>query len=279
MNASIERIQRGIPGFPLGFYNQARDREDVCITPLHYHNDLEFLLPITGTVKLLLDGEAILVRPGCLYAFHAGVPHAMYSGSSDTHYLCFVLPKELLRLSAENAVQQQLIEPLYTGTLQLTFATQDAQILADAKEICTLCKDIQKNKHMLTAMAFHLLALYEHKGLIRQSDPPSPSPVYAAISFMEQHLSEHIDLQSIANAAGMSHKYFCTYFKKQSGSTPITYLTALRIRRACILLKEPALSVLQIAGDCGFENVSFFIKKFKAATGQTPGQFRKNSKT
>jgi AraC-like DNA-binding protein len=275
MGVIHERIRRGVPGFPLGFYNQARKQEGICITPLHYHNDLEFLLPLTGTVKVLLGGETILVHQGSLCAYHAGVPHAIYSGSSDTHYLCLVIPKELLLLDPENTMQQQLIEPLYTGTLQLTLITQKDRIISLAQEICALCKDIQKNKYLLTAMLFQLLALYEQKGLIRQSKALSLSPVHAAISYMEQNLSEHIDLQNIAATVGMSHKYFCTYFKNQSGSTPITYLTTLRIRRACILLKDPTLSVLQVAGDCGFDNVSFFIKRFKEATGQTPGQYRK----
>lgn len=274
MAAIFERIVRGVTGFPLGFYTQKSARKDSCITPLHYHNDLEFLLPLTGTLKVLLNGETLLLQKGALYAFHADVPHAMYAGSNDVHYLCFVLPKELLQLSAENAVQQQLIDPLYTGTVQLAFSSQDLQIVALAHEICELCKDVQKNKHLLTAMIFHLLALYECKGLIHKSKAPTPSSAHAAIAYMQQHLSEHIDLQSIADAAGMNPKYFCTYFKKQSGSTPITYLTALRIRRACSLLKDPTLSVLQIAGDCGFDNVSFFIKRFKEATGQTPGQYR-----
>ncbi len=277
MGVIHERIRRGVPGFPLGFYNQARKQEGICITPLHYHNDLEFLLPLTGTVKVLLGGETILVHQGSLCAYHASVPHALYSGSSDTHYLCLVIPKELLLLDPENTMQQQLIEPLYTGTLQLTLTTQEDRIISLVQEICTLCKDIQKNKYLLTAMLFQLLALYEQKGLIRQSKALSLSPVHAAISYMEQNLSEHIDLQSIAATVGMSHKYFCTYFKNQSGSTPITYLTTLRIRRACILLKDPTLSVLQVASDCGFDNVSFFIKRFKEHTGLTPGQYRKNA--
>lgn len=276
MGVILERIRRGVPGFPLGFYNQARKQEGICITPLHYHNDLEFLLPLTGTVKVLLGGETILVHQGSLCAYHAGVPHAIYSGSSDTHYLCLVIPKELLLLDPENTMQQ-LIEPLYTGTLQLTLITQKDRIISLVQEICTLCKDIQKNKYLLTAMLFQLLALYEHKGLICQGKAPVPSPVHAAISYMERNLSEHIDLQGIAAAVGMSPKYFCTYFKKQSGSTPITYLTTLRIRRACILLKDPTLSVLQVASDCGFDNVSFFIRRFKEHTGLTPGQYRKNA--
>ena len=198
MGVIHERIRRGIPGFPLGFYNQARKREGICITPLHYHNDLEFILPLKGTARLLLNGETHFIQAGVLCAYHAGVPHALYAGSSDTHYLCLVIPKELLLLDPENTMQQQLIEPLYTGTLQLALTTQEDRIISLVQEISALCKDIQKNKYFLTAMLFQLLALYEHKGLICQSKAPVPSPVHAAISYMERNLSEHIDLQGIS---------------------------------------------------------------------------------
>ena len=60
-----------------------------------------------------------------------------------------------------------------------------------------------------------------------------------------------------------------------TGSTPIGYLTALRIRHAQVQLLQGA-SVLETATTCGFENVSFFIQKFKEATGCTPGQYRKS---
>lgn len=277
MEIISERIRRGVPGFPLGYYDQTRKQANVCVTPLHYHYDLEFLLPITGDTILVVGGEQVLLQPGQLGFLSPGEVHALYSGAANCNFRCIVLPREVLALPAENPVQKHLLTPLYEGRLQLKRQTQDKQVLELLWNITELCKNMQENCVQLTAMLLQLLDLYRQKGLIQDGDSMKNTPIHTAISYMQTHLEDQVTLDAIAASVGMSAKYFCTYFKKRTGSTPITYLTSLRIRRAQYLLRMEQLTVGETATACGFDNLSFFIKTFKAATGQTPGQYRLNT--
>ena len=69
-------------------------------------------------------------------------------------------------------------------------------------------------------------------------------------------------------------EYFCRLFKQYTGKTPIEYLNNYRIEQAAKLLIETNDSITDIAFDCGFENTSYFIRKFKAQKSATPKQYR-----
>ena len=47
-----------------------------------------------------------------------------------------------------------------------------------------------------------------------------------------------------------------------------------RIKKAAILLDDSSLSVSDIAINCGFDNISYFIRKFKEYQGITPKKYR-----
>ena len=85
-------------------------------------------------------------------------------------------------------------------------------------------------------------------------------------------------LKDLADAIPCNPQYLCRFFKELAGVSPIQYLINYRIERACGLLANTSLPILRIAMDCGFDNVSYFIRKFKEARGCTPKEFRETSK-
>jgi AraC-like DNA-binding protein len=62
------------------------------------------------------------------------------------------------------------------------------------------------------------------------------------------------------------------------GTSPINDLIEARISAArSLLMAEGDLSVAQVAERLGYNDQYHFIRQFKAANGQSPGQFRKNN--
>ena len=72
----------------------------------------------------------------------------------------------------------------------------------------------------------------------------------------------------------MSPTYFCKYFHQEMGKTPFAFLNEYRIKKAAILLDDSSLYVSDIAINCGFDNISYFIRKFKEYQGITPKKYR-----
>ena len=99
--------------------------------------------------------------------------------------------------------------------------------------------------------------------------------VKLCIQYMEDNYGRKITLKELANLVHMTPNYFCNYFKKQTGLTPFTQLNSIRVRRASKILRNTETSIAEIAEACGYENVSFFIRKFKEIRGCTPSVYRK----
>ena len=96
-----------------------------------------------------------------------------------------------------------------------------------------------------------------------------------AIRYMEEHYKENIPLAVLAGEAHMSVNYFSSYFSQTMDCTVSEYLIRLRLKNACALLSTTDKSILSIAMESGFDNISYFNRVFRKAFGVTPKQYRK----
>ncbi|WP_369412890.1 helix-turn-helix transcriptional regulator [Oceanobacillus alkalisoli] len=63
-------------------------------------------------------------------------------------------------------------------------------------------------------------------------------------------------------------------FKRHVGRTPFNYILDYRLERSINLLIGTRSTITEIALECGFSNVSYFIEKFKEAFHMTPRKYR-----
>lgn len=97
--------------------------------------------------------------------------------------------------------------------------------------------------------------------------------------YMDQnYYMEDLNLDTVAEHAGMSKYYMCREFHKKYGISPGKYLKELRISQACRLLVTNSDYTMQdIAHMVGYSNNNYFGKVFKATKGITPDSFKKQS--
>jgi AraC-like DNA-binding protein len=73
----------------------------------------------------------------------------------------------------------------------------------------------------------------------------------------------------------MPESRFVRLFRMTTGMPPYRWVRAFRLEQAKELLFNSSLSLAQIAYDCGFADQSHFTRAFAAATGTTPGAWRR----
>ena len=98
------------------------------------------------------------------------------------------------------------------------------------------------------------------------------------LSYTRAHYAEDLRIETVAKLALMSQSYFCYFFKLLVGKTFTQYLIEVRIEHAKEALAQTELSVTDVAINSGFNNVSHFIRTFKANVNLSPIQYRKISK-
>jgi len=75
----------------------------------------------------------------------------------------------------------------------------------------------------------------------------------------------------------MSTSTFSRYFKKATSRSVVDYINEIRLRNARQLLVSSNQSVSEIASASGFNNLSYFNRRFVRAYGMSPGAFRKKT--
>ncbi len=100
-------------------------------------------------------------------------------------------------------------------------------------------------------------------------------PITEAKRYMQQHYQETLRLEDVSSAVGFNATYFSTLFKRETGQNFTDYLTELRIGKAKELLCADMLSVQDVAGQVGYQDLKYFSRLFKKMTGVSPSDYKK----
>ena len=94
-------------------------------------------------------------------------------------------------------------------------------------------------------------------------------------SYIMENFDKDISLSEIASVGNMGVTAFCNFFKEQFRVTFVEYLTTVRIGHACKLLAENDRNVVEVAYECGYNNLANFNRQFKKLKSMTPTDYRK----
>lgn len=92
--------------------------------------------------------------------------------------------------------------------------------------------------------------------------------------YIEEHYTEDISLQNVAEYFKYSEAYFCKIFKQCFDKGFIVYLTELRVEKAKKLLEDIAVNVKDVSLQVGYRDSNYFAKVFKRIVGMTPSEYR-----
>ncbi len=90
------------------------------------------------------------------------------------------------------------------------------------------------------------------------------------------HFTEEITLADAASLIFMSTSAFCKFFKSRTGKTFTNILNEIRIGHACKLFIEKDVSVSEVCYSCGYNNLSYFNRRFKLITKYSPLDYQKH---
>lgn len=106
------------------------------------------------------------------------------------------------------------------------------------------------------------------------SGAPGPQIVEKARGFIEAHYEQDITLEDVARAVFLSPNYFSSLFKKVTGTSFKSSLTARRMQAARELLAGTVLPIKEIVARSGFRDYNYFNRTFRAVQGEPPAAFR-----
>ena len=103
-------------------------------------------------------------------------------------------------------------------------------------------------------------------------------PVCRAYQYLANHFKNSVTLDDVAAYAGQNPTALCRNFKQSTGRSIFNCLLEIRIDFAYKLLVNSDFSIIQVAYESGFRNISHFNHKFKEMSGLSPLEYRRSQR-
>ena len=103
---------------------------------------------------------------------------------------------------------------------------------------------------------------------------PESDMVSRVILYMQDHLTEAISVQQLADMVYVSKSYLSRLFKQKTGVSLMDYLNSLRMESAKAMLVASDMNTEEIAYQTGYHSTKFFYRAFRAYTGMTTREYR-----
>lgn len=249
----------------------------------HSHDHLEMAFMMSGAGRYYIEGKVYEVREGDLLIFNPGVKHQalvseeagiptteFFVGFSDIQLKgmeknFFPLPQEGNILHTTGELRQKLFKICASMEAEKAMGGHGRYFIMKAFLMQMLVYVIRsqqpKNVELPSGYAFESV---NKKYVVEQ-----------IVSYFEDHYSEKISLERIAENMYLSTFYISKIFKSETGDTPIRHLIHIRLEKAKeILEQKPGLSIKEVAAMVGYEDAYHFSKQFKKYYGISPSQVR-----
>ncbi len=274
-----ELEQRGTADFPVAFYHLDEEHPRYHMAA-HWHSEIELIRVLKGELSVTLNNQHFIAKKGDVVFVNAETVHR--ATPIDCEYECIVFHINFLYMDTYSCrfFIESLLNHDYLITEHISCENKNLNIAAHA--IFDALKKKSSGYKFLTIAAFYNFfgtVIDSHaygltSGNASLAGDKNIARIKKILSYIRENYDRAITLESMAQTAQMSPKYFGSYFKNMTGKTPIEYLNEYRIEKACRKLTHTDKSVTDIAFACGFNDLSYFIKTFKSIKGISPGQFR-----
>ncbi|MDD6492606.1 MAG: AraC family transcriptional regulator [Firmicutes bacterium] len=291
-----ENARHGTVSFPLALYEWHGSND--WKVPLHWHDEIEFVYFEKGTFPAWVNTKELMIEAPAIMCIHPGELHSFllpaYSVESAV-----VFNLNILSFEHYDAIQAKLIRPLMDGRLRMPLLIehtnpvfshirgcyQDIAQKLQKMNVCSPENDIEKNSAYLQIKALlydMLAALYANNCLIHLKDTGNENEhqienLKKVLLYINENYSSPIRLDDLALLINLNAQYFCRYFKENIGKTVTEYINEIRIEKAAEALAETNDKIINIAQDTGFDNIGYFIRRFKKEKGLTPTEYRKRA--
>ena len=250
--------------------------------PWHYHKEYELTLILKSSGIRYMGNSIDDFYPGDLVLVGPSLPHCWKNESGyaeGVRSICIQWHHEVLDKFIEESIEfhdiRILLQHAQYGTRILHTPAQRI------KEKLLQLLSMEPAKKMIFFLEL-LLELSGNKEKVVLSgvgkglttDSQGDKRIQGILQFIGENHTRKITIKDMADLTFMTEVSFCKFFKRRFRKSFTNYLNEFRIRKSCQLLRETDKKLIDVAMDCGYENMSFFHRQFKKYLSMTPNEYR-----
>lgn len=245
----------------------------------HTHSAIEIIMPGRGVAVYRLQDEVYRVQAGEILIIPSGCFHELTEPDGIQRYLLLFEPNPLMAMWDISGIAPLLQHPIYLHDHSV-LQEKVAGLLKQVVDVY-FRKDPLWNMQcysylvqMYVLLGRHYLqtaAAATHRAERRNIEPEI---LNSAITFINEHYMEDINLEEVAKFTGFSRCYFSRNFKQFSGYSFSEFLTRKRLDTAADLLVTTRQPIGEVARASGFGSMATFNRVFREYKKCTPSQYR-----
>lgn len=234
--------------------------------------------PYTGYIfQLTLRGCGIYESGGTAHVMHPWQGFFAKCPSDSRYYLSDSSPDaqwDYFYLHFEGSACEsfyQTVKELYDERVTLSPDSPCVQLFMQLYEKCRRQNhlDLYEGSEFLYRFFCQMLRTMETPVL-------HASPlVKQAMSYLREHFNELESIHDVSSFCGVSHEHMTRCFHKETGQSPLQFLTKLRMEHALLLLLNTNQTIDSIGKNCGFQNGNYFSKVFHKYLHCSPDAYRR----
>lgn len=251
---------------------------------LHHRDSWELSYVICGRGERIIGGVTSSFEEGDLVLVVPNMDHGWFFNPSytdeDGNIECITVmwtTKLMIQLSAIFPEWKDVVEKFQNQKMSVLFNHNENKELVNALYALAREKSYSASSRLMELIIRITGSLHnisEEIGSVKLSQAESRLQqinVYTCCNYARQ-----VSIDEIASHVGMNRSAFCTFFKKQTGKTYVSFLNEYRLKVAYHLLSNTDSNISTVCWQCGFNDLAYFDKLFKKAFDTSPSEIKRS---
>lgn len=238
----------------------------------HWHEEVELLYFKKGSANLICNqissqvtvGELAFISPYCF--------HRIENVTDICEYHCLVINPDFINNVPYPVMNSS--QPILTGNPQAIACV--SKIIEEIEQKDDWYQTMIKGEFL--ALIAHLSRITQPSSVCTKNHIKQFNSIRLAMEYIHNHFNEPITIQDICGVVNLSKTYFSQCFLKVTGKTIIDYINHYRCEHAYHLIQTGKYSIGECGEMSGFNNMSYFTKKFRQQYGALPSQITRKHK-
>ena len=258
--------------------------------PVHSHNnDLEIIIALKGTIKVIVGYRTLLLKEGEMFIFNDRDIHGVYETNGENLVLTvhisikhfkkynkaafssfFLMADTYLKENRYDKPVEELKDYLFRiAKLQILQNESNDTMEALGKELFQKLIMEFQYFYYSTSGGSHFVNRYEGKDNQAQA-----ARVRGVMYYLWENYNQKVTLQEYADETHINMYYLSHIIKNSTGLNFQELLNFTRVEASESLLLETNKKISEIAFDCGFSATRYYVKNFEKWFQMGPNEYR-----
>ena len=242
----------------------------------HYHEFCKLLFLVSGQGSYFVDGKRYLLNAGDIVLIGSRSVHKpeLSDGSIYERIIIYISPEYLQQMSTQDCDLLSIFSGNHGHVLRLKEQRHKAVFSLVSRLERDLSQDAFGRTILSQADLLHLLVelgrcMEDGAANLPRPSVPENRRVLEIMAYLDENLSEEIDIDLLAERFFISKYYMMRLFQKETGTTIYSYLIQKRLLKARELMNG-GMRAMESCYACGFRSYSSFTRAYSKFFGTTP---------